>query len=79
VLEACERGLELEPDSPGLRTGRGVARALAGDLEGARRDLEAVQAGLGDEERSRRLEWIDALARGANPFTAELLATLRGR
>jgi hypothetical protein len=78
VLEACDRGVELALGYPGLQSARGVARALTGDLAGARADLEAVQARSGTQGRARRKEWIEALDRGENPFTPEVLESLRG-
>jgi hypothetical protein len=78
VMKACERGLERAPGDPGLLDGRGLARALTGDLAGARADFEAGQAAPGVADRARRQEWIAALARGDNPFTSKLLESLRG-
>jgi hypothetical protein len=71
VMEACESGLELAPTDSRLLLGRGLARALTGDLAGAQADLEA--------SRAARPEWIAALHRGENPFTPETLESLRGR
>jgi hypothetical protein len=76
VLWACDRGLAIAPGDDGLQEARGLARALTGDLEGARGDLEAVQA-RGDGDRALRQEWIDALGHGENPFTPEVLDSLR--
>jgi len=78
VTEACERGLELAPGDPALLGGRGIARALAGDLAGARADFEAAQAAEWVSDRARRDEWIETLGRGENPFTPELLESMRG-
>jgi len=35
VMDACERGVELDPDNGGIRDSRGLARALIGDYKGA--------------------------------------------
>jgi hypothetical protein len=78
-MEACERGLEQAPGDPQLLGGRGLARALTGDLAGARADLEAGQAAEWVPDRARREEWIEALGRGENPFTRELLQSMRGQ
>jgi hypothetical protein len=78
VMEACERGLEQAPGDPRLLGGRGLARALTGDFDGARADFEAGQAAPWVEDRARREEWIEALGHGENPFTPELLQSMRG-
>ncbi len=78
VLDACSRGVEMAPGDTGLRDSRGIARALTGDLAGARADLEAVQAMAWAVDRDRRQCWIEALGRGENPFTAHVLELLRG-
>jgi hypothetical protein len=79
VLWACDRGLELVPSDDGLHEARGLARALSGDLEGARADLERVHETWRVDEVGRRQEWIEALGRGENPFTPDVLESLRGR
>jgi hypothetical protein len=79
VLEACDRGLDVAPGDPALRNARSLARALTGDLAGARADL---QAGLDDPwraDRDTREGWIEVLGRGLNPFTAEEIERLRER
>jgi hypothetical protein len=68
----------LAPGYPGLQSSRTLARALTGDLAGARADLESVQAREGTSNRARRDEWIQALRRDENPFTPEVLESLRG-
>ncbi len=79
VLPACERAVVL---ADGMwirwaRDSRGLARALTGDLPGAIEDFEAyVAATSNDERRSQRQGWIDALRRGENPFTPEVLRAL---
>lgn len=79
VMTACERAVELEPDNGVYRQSRGLARALTGDAEGAIQDLEAFLPGeVSEEDRSLRQGWIEALRRGENPFTPELLRSLRG-
>jgi len=79
VLDACERLVELTP-AGGARDVRGLARALTGDVDGAVADFEAFVAWTeSDRDRKVRQEWIEALRRGENPFTPELLESLRGR
>ena len=72
--------MELDPGAGGVWVGRGLARALTGNLAGARADFEASLAATpSDEEHALRREWAEALRRGENPFTPELLEELRGR
>ncbi len=79
VLEACERMVELTPYG-GAQDVRGLARALTGDVEGAVADFEAFIAWTeSDPDRTLRQEWIEALRRGEDPFTPELLESLSGR
>jgi hypothetical protein len=79
VLPACERAVAL---ADGMwirwaRDSRGLARALTGDLPSAIEDFEAYVAGTSnDERRSQRQGWIEALRRGENPFTPEVLRAL---
>jgi hypothetical protein len=78
VLEACDRGMELAPGNPGLQNARGLARALTGDLDGARSDFEARLDASWIASAAQRQEWIDALGRGENPLTPAVLERLRG-
>jgi hypothetical protein len=80
VMAACERAVELAPDHGGHRDSRGLARALTGDVAGAIDDFEAFVAWTGGttRDRAQRLDWIDALRAGEDPFTPELLSSLRG-
>ena len=58
--------------------GRGLARALTGDIEGAIIDFQVyVEWTSNKEEKTQRQEWIKALQAGENPFTDELLKELR--
>ncbi len=77
VLEACDRGLEVASEHPGLQNARALARALTGDLAGARADLEARLDSPWIASTERRREWVETLGRGENPFTPEVLASLR--
>lgn len=82
VLTACERALEQAP-GPGwaawIRHGRGIARALTGDTEGAIEDLQAyLAAEVGSADQGFRVEdWIGALRASEDPFTPEVLQSLR--
>jgi TPR repeat protein len=82
VMAACEQTVAMTPESHesygGRRDSRGLARALTGDYEGAIGDFEAFVALTSDEEdRAQRQCWIATLRDGENPFTLELLETLR--
>lgn len=82
VTPACERAVALTPESdrrhPGARFARALARAAAGDLEGAAADLEpSLDAENEDEDESELRQWIDILRAGRNPFTPEALKSLR--
>ncbi|MGL5082398.1 MAG: pentapeptide repeat-containing protein, partial [Microcoleaceae cyanobacterium] len=84
VLFAGEKALELNPKDGRCRESIGLAKALTGDLAGAIVDF---QASLEDAERfsdpswkpekQKRLNWLEALKRGENPFTPEELEALR--
>lgn len=80
VMGACEEAVALAPNDANIRDSRGVARALAGDLDGAIADLLFFVERTGSEEaRAQREAWIEALKTGQNPLTPEVLASLRGR
>ena len=71
VLPACERAVELDPDSVAYLDSRGVARLLIGDLQGALEDLRAALAAekTWDEElRASRSGWVELLRAGKQPF-----------
>ena len=78
VMTTCERAVELAPEQDSMKDSRGLARALTGDVEGAIADLEAFVAWTSNyEERVRCQHWIDTLRAGEDPFTPEVLETLR--
>ncbi len=81
VLPACERAVQLAPETIPYRSSRGIARAFAGDIEGAIQDFQAYvdwsrQNGLYDPFGSKRANWIEALRARQNPFTLEVLTNL---
>jgi hypothetical protein len=81
VLPACERAVQLAPDQIPYRSTRGLARAFAGDIEGAIQDFQAYvdwsrQNGLYDQFGSKRDAWITALQAGRKPFSVEILTNL---
>ena len=58
--------------------GRGLARALTGDIEGAIADFQVFVEWTSNEERkAQRQEWIKAFQAGENPFTDKLLKELQ--
>ena len=81
VLDACEQavnGAERAVDKTISRDSRGLACALTGNLTGAIEDFQAFVDVTDDEERkTQRQQWIEALQKGENPFTPEVLEQLR--
>jgi tetratricopeptide (TPR) repeat protein len=85
VLSACDRAVELTTSpNAGILDSRALVRALAGDLEGAIEDLEAImdiqvnEDALGQVRwREIRRGWLIALRAGDNPYTTALLESLR--
>jgi hypothetical protein len=92
VMTACDLAVERDPDNGWYRDSRGMARALTGDYPGAIADFEAYIKKLEewikdteDEDWKKELEtykvqrqgWVDALKKGENPFTEEVLQELR--
>ncbi len=82
VMSACDRAIDQAPGLgriPWIRDARGIARALTDDIEGALEDLEAfLAAEIGSAEvRAQRQEWVAALRAGENPFTSDVLESLR--
>ncbi len=78
VLSACDRAVALTENFLWwVRDSRGLARALTGDVQGAIEDFEGSVGKWSDERRSQQREgWLDALRRGENPFTPEVLRAL---
>ncbi|NEO44087.1 MAG: hypothetical protein F6K55_08085 [Moorea sp. SIO4A3] len=78
VMFACEKAVELTPDHGGRIDSRGLARALTGNRKGAIEDFEVFIAWTDNEkEKAQRQGWVDALKNGENPFTTEVLESLR--
>lgn len=78
AIPACDAA--VAPDSTVLthRDSRGLARALAGDLQGASEDFAYVVAHAAPGEfHDTRAGWLEALRAGENPFTPEVLEQLR--
>lgn len=85
ALPYCQQAVAAAPDEPLFQDSRGIAYALLGDYPAAQADFEQYASWLASRQPGemwqrdlmRRREWIAALKRGDNPFTADLLATLR--
>ena len=78
VMFACEKAVQLAPEDGYIRDSRGLARALTGDFPGAIKDFEAyIKWTDNAEEKAQRQGWVDALKKGENPFTEEVLEKLR--
>ena len=83
-MQACEYAVALDPDEVGNLDSRGVARALAGNRNGAIKDFqEFIDKWDGDGSpegvliKEQRRGWIKALNDGKNPFTSDVLMELR--
>jgi WD40 repeat protein len=81
VMGACDRAVELAPDSGQIRDSRGVARALTGDYEGAIEDFESYlewskNSGGYEPRDLKRESWIIDLKAGQNPFDEAVLEEL---
>jgi tetratricopeptide (TPR) repeat protein len=85
ALEYCTRAVNLTTSEDRLqyREDRGIVYSLLGRYSEAIADFEAVvawqeqQPGDNSAMLARRRAWIDALKRGENPFTPEVLKELQ--
>jgi len=79
VVDACDKAVALDPADPESRDGRGVVRALMGNLDGAVEDFEFFLHRTTNPNRAQqRRGWIEELKAGRNPFTPEVLEEWRG-
>lgn len=79
AMPACEAAVAPDPTIVAYRDSRGLARALTGDLDGARDDFAyCVTNAPPGEFHDTRAAWLAALHAGENPFTPEVLEQLRG-
>lgn len=82
VLDACEQAVTLaskdKSSANWYRKDRGLAYALTGNFTDAIEDFRTVMdyGGSDEESKTRYRQWIDALQRGENPFTPEVLEQL---
>jgi tetratricopeptide (TPR) repeat protein len=81
ALIASEKAVELDPHNGEILDIRGLARALTGDTQGAIKDFEAAIASdsFREELKTQRRQWVDALRKGPQPFTPQLLEKLRSQ
>ena len=79
VMFACEKAVKLSTNDGKIRKYRGWARGLTGDYQGAINDLQVFVDSLGDgAEKEKYKGWIEALKKGKNPFTSEVLKQIFG-
>jgi WD40 repeat protein/tetratricopeptide (TPR) repeat protein len=79
---ACNEALRLEPGNPHFMDSRGLARALSGKVHwpAAIEDFQAyVDQAEDPEPKSQRQDWIAALRKGKNPFSPDVLKSLRSQ
>ena len=77
-LYSCDQAVAANPSLPELRDTRAVARAMTGNFAGAIEDLEIfLKSDKAGALAPRRLRWLEALRKGANPFTREEIEQLR--
>lgn len=72
VMPACERAVEIAPDTGSYRDSRGLARALIGDRGGAGQDFRSAATWMREqgapEMAEQREAWLRALREGGDPF-----------
>jgi tetratricopeptide (TPR) repeat protein len=73
ALEVCDEAVNLLSDGM-AHDSRGLARALSGDLAGARADFEKSADYIDTADwRTTRQAWVEALKKGQNPITPEVV------
>jgi hypothetical protein len=80
MLDACEQAVNgtSKWEKAEYRYSRGLARTLTGNIAGAIEDFQAFVEWTTDEKaKAQRQQWIEALQKGENPFTPEVLKQLR--
>ena len=83
VMDYCIRAVHLDPENGAYRDSRGVALALTGDNRNAVEDfkfyIEWGRHNRRPEAIAQRQAWIEALEQNRNPFTLDILESLRKR
>ena len=84
VIHTCEKVVELFPDHGIAHQGRGLARALTGNIAGAVEDFTmylewAPKHKQSEEDLNLRQQWTEALKAHRNPFDVETLQKLRSQ
>ncbi len=78
VMNACTKVAAIDDSKDEERAGRGFARALTGNFQGAIEDfqffIKSKQAPA--DVKQQVLGWIETLKKGENPFTEEVLKGL---
>ena len=78
VLSACDKAVAEAPENGDAHDARGIARALTGDVEGAVSDFTVfIEWSIKPDEVLKRMQWNAALIQGENPFTGQVLQSLR--
>lgn len=73
AMDLCDGALDLMQGDGAVLDARGLARAVLGDLQGARADFVAARKWLDDPDwRARHQSWVDALDAGRSPVLAVL-------
>lgn len=77
AMKACDAAVAPDTTNLAFRDSRGLGRALAGDLDGARVDFAYVVAKAPEGAfRDSRSAWLSKLRAGENPFTQDVLDEL---
>ena len=81
VMDACEKAVALEPEDKDYRRSLGLARALTDNIQRAIEDFQFyVERNTQEWQKKNKQQvqnWLDALQKGENPFTPEVLKGLR--
>ncbi|NES64087.1 MAG: CHAT domain-containing protein [Okeania sp. SIO2D1] len=79
VMLACEKAVKLAPEDSLVKNGRGLARALTGNVPGAIKDFEAYIKSTEDDWWKAKIQrWVDALKKGENHVMEGDLEELKG-
>lgn len=91
VIDICEKAVALEPENPGIKDSRGLARGLTDNNKGAIEDFQAyinwIDANISKStednvkqklelQKRQRQYWMKMLSTNKNPFTPEEIKIL---